>query len=118
MFKKYPQPLNCEEVTLLETNVETQKGPYKDYSPSKRGAIWVSMLVWGSVGLWVTFGLETWSKQDISSHLSQCLMKQTQGGCFPLSHTQIQVSDVNYVHKKTGGRRKRRKLTLLEQAGA
>ena len=32
-----------------ETNMETQKGPYKDYSPLKRGAIWVSMLVWGSV---------------------------------------------------------------------
>ena len=30
--------------------METQKGPYKDYSPFKRGAIWVSMLVWGSVG--------------------------------------------------------------------
>ena len=25
------------ENTLLETNMETQKGPYKDYSPSKRG---------------------------------------------------------------------------------
>ena len=24
-------------VTLLETNMETQKGPYKDYSPSKMG---------------------------------------------------------------------------------
>ena len=23
--------------TLPETNMETQKGPYKDYSPSKRG---------------------------------------------------------------------------------
>ena len=23
--------------TLPETNLETQKGPYKDYSPSKRG---------------------------------------------------------------------------------
>ena len=23
--------------TLLETNMETQKGPYKDYSPSKMG---------------------------------------------------------------------------------
>ena len=31
--------------------METQNGPYKDYSPSKKGAIWVSMLVWGSVGL-------------------------------------------------------------------
>ena len=31
--------------------METQKGPYNDYSPSKRGAIWVSMLVWGSVVL-------------------------------------------------------------------
>ena len=30
--------------------METQKGPYKDYSPFKRGAIWVSMLVAGSVG--------------------------------------------------------------------
>ena len=35
--------------TLPETNMETQKGPYKDYSPFKKGAIWVSMLVWGSV---------------------------------------------------------------------
>ena len=24
-------------LTLPETNMETQKGPYKDYSPSKRG---------------------------------------------------------------------------------
>ena len=24
-------------LTLLETNMETQKGPYKDYSPSKMG---------------------------------------------------------------------------------
>ena len=29
--------------------METQNGLYKDYSPSKKGAIWVSMLVWGSV---------------------------------------------------------------------
>ena len=29
--------------------METQNGPYKDYSPSKTGVIWVSMLVWGSV---------------------------------------------------------------------
>ena len=35
--------------TLPETNMETQKGPYNDYRPSKKGAIWVSMLVWGSV---------------------------------------------------------------------
>ena len=35
--------------TLPETNMEPQKGPYKDYSPSKKGAIWVSMSVWGSV---------------------------------------------------------------------
>ena len=42
--------------TLLETNMETQKGPYKDYSPSQNGAIWVSMLVWGSVpGLWSSY---------------------------------------------------------------
>ena len=27
--------LGCR--TLPETNMETQKGPYKDYSPSKRG---------------------------------------------------------------------------------
>ena len=33
--------------TLLETNMETQKGPYKDYSPSKMGPFWVSMLVSG-----------------------------------------------------------------------
>ena len=25
------------ETTLPETNMETQKGPYEDYSPSKRG---------------------------------------------------------------------------------
>ena len=25
------------KATLLETNMETQKGPYKDYSPSKLG---------------------------------------------------------------------------------
>ena len=37
------------KVTLPETNMETQKGPYKDYSPSDKGTIWVSMLVWGSV---------------------------------------------------------------------
>ena len=30
--------------------METQKGPYTDYSPFKGGLIWVSMLVWGSVG--------------------------------------------------------------------
>ena len=35
------------QCTLLETNMETQKGPYKDYSLSE--AIWVSMLVWRSV---------------------------------------------------------------------
>ena len=29
--------------------METQKGPYKDYSPFEKGAIWVSMLIWGSV---------------------------------------------------------------------
>ena len=28
---------NCPTPTLLETNMETQKGPYKDYSPSKMG---------------------------------------------------------------------------------
>ena len=27
----------CGKPTLPETNMETQKGPYKDYSPSKRG---------------------------------------------------------------------------------
>ena len=42
------QVLHCPS-TLLETNMETPKGPYKDYSPSKMGAIWVSMLVWESV---------------------------------------------------------------------
>ena len=26
-----------EVITLAETNMETQNGPYKDYSPSKRG---------------------------------------------------------------------------------
>ena len=31
-----------ENSTLPETNVETPKGPYKDYSPSKRGLYWVS----------------------------------------------------------------------------
>ena len=36
-----------EDSTLPETNMETPK----DYSPSKRGAIWVSMLVWESVTL-------------------------------------------------------------------
>ena len=41
---------NPNQHTLPETNMETQKEPYKDYSPSKKGAIWVSMLVWGSVG--------------------------------------------------------------------
>ena len=30
--------------------METQKGPYKDYRPSKMGLYWVSMLVSGSVG--------------------------------------------------------------------
>ena len=35
--------------TLPETNMETQKGPYKDCSSFKKGAIWISMLVWGSV---------------------------------------------------------------------
>ena len=35
--------------TLPETHMETQIRPYKDYSPSKRGVIGVSMLVWGSV---------------------------------------------------------------------
>ena len=38
-------PCKC---TLPETNMETQKGAYKDYSPFK-WVIWVSMLVWGSV---------------------------------------------------------------------
>ena len=36
---------------LLETNMETPKGPYKDYNPSKMGTFWVSMLVSGCV--WV-----------------------------------------------------------------
>ena len=27
----------CIGCTLPETNMDTQKGPYKDYSPSKRG---------------------------------------------------------------------------------
>ena len=27
--------------------METQKGPYKDYSPFKKGTIWVSMLSLG-----------------------------------------------------------------------
>ena len=36
-------------LTLPETNMETPKGSCKDYSPFKGGAIWVSMLVWGSV---------------------------------------------------------------------
>ena len=34
MLEKRP---NIWNPTLLETNMETQKGPYKDYSPSKRG---------------------------------------------------------------------------------
>ena len=42
--------------TLPETNMETQKGPYKDYSPFKKGLIWVSMLVWGSVWGFRAFG--------------------------------------------------------------
>ena len=44
-----------EQDTLPETNMETQKGPYKDYSPFKRRAMGVSMLVCGSiaVGLWM-----------------------------------------------------------------
>ena len=29
--------LGSGDVTLLETNMEAQKGPYKDYSPLKRG---------------------------------------------------------------------------------
>ena len=33
--------------------METPKGPYKDYSPFKRGAIWVSMLVCGSVYIYI-----------------------------------------------------------------
>ena len=40
-------------ITLPETNMETQKGHYKDYRSSKKGAIWASMLVWGSVGFQV-----------------------------------------------------------------
>ena len=35
--------------TLPETNMETQKGPFKDYSPSKMGLYGFSMLVWGSI---------------------------------------------------------------------
>ena len=31
------EPQNEATYTLPETNMETQKGPYKDYSPSKRG---------------------------------------------------------------------------------
>ena len=41
--------LSFAMATLPETNMATQKGPYKDYSPFKKGLIWVSMLVWGSV---------------------------------------------------------------------
>ena len=43
--------------TLPETYMETQKGPYKDYSPFKKGLIWVSMLVWGSVATTGTTGV-------------------------------------------------------------
>ena len=39
--------------------METQKGPYKDYSPSKMGPFWVSMLVSGSVAFFGQF-LEVW----------------------------------------------------------
>ena len=35
--------------TLPVTNMETHKGLYKDYNPFNGRAIWVSMLVWGSV---------------------------------------------------------------------
>ena len=42
--------LSILEFTFPETNMETQKGPYKDYSPFKKVAIWVSMLICGSVG--------------------------------------------------------------------
>ena len=28
---------------------KSKKAPYKDFSPSKRGPLWVSMLVWESV---------------------------------------------------------------------
>ena len=39
--------------TLPETNMETQKGPYEDYSPFKKGTIWISMLVWGNVYIYI-----------------------------------------------------------------
>ena len=32
--------------TLLETNMETQQGPYKDYSPSKRGLYGLHASLW------------------------------------------------------------------------
>ena len=58
MFKKYPQPLNCKEVTLLETNMETQKRPYKDYSPSKMGLYGFPCKFGGVQGFGETFGLD------------------------------------------------------------
>ena len=41
--------MRLQHFTVQETNMATQKGPYTDYSPFKVGAIWVSMLVGGSV---------------------------------------------------------------------
>ena len=55
--------------TLPETNMETQKGPYKDYSPSKRG-LWVSMLVWGSVGFRVYKKGRDWPEDQGHMHYS------------------------------------------------
>ena len=52
-----PDPkLNFEAETFPETSMEAQKGPYKGYSPSKRGT-WASMLVWGSVTQLVLLGV-------------------------------------------------------------
>ena len=62
-----PNTVPHQGFTLLESNMETPKEPYEDYSPSRKltwkpqrspmkttvllkGTIWVSMLLWGSVG--------------------------------------------------------------------
>ena len=48
--------------------METQKGPYKDHSPFKKGDIWVSMLVWGSV---IMSGFRDLGLQGLGSRLGQ-----------------------------------------------
>ena len=56
--------------------METQKGPYTDYSPFIGRLIWVSMLVWGSV-----YGQ---NMRGVTG-LCFCILSESEEGCLPQS---------------------------------